>query len=69
MPKQKTHSASSKRFKVTGSGKFVRSRGHKQHKATPKSSRQKRNLRGTTVAHSGDERRIAEAIPYAKKNR
>lgn len=66
MPKQKTHSASSKRFRLSGSGKPVRSRGAKKHKATCKSTKQKRNLRGVTVASKGDEKRIKNAIPYAK---
>ncbi len=66
MPKQKTHSASSKRFRLSGSGKPVRSRGAKKHKATCKSTKQKRNLRGTTVANKADEKRILRAIPYAK---
>ena len=67
MAKQKTHSASSKRFKVSGSGKLLRSRGHKKHKANPKTTKQKRNLRGTTVANKADEKRIRKALPYAKR--
>lgn len=66
MPKQKTHSASSKRFRLSGSGKPVRTRGAKKHKATCKSSKRKRNLRGTVVSSKGDEKRIKAAIPYAK---
>lgn len=66
MPKQKSHSASKKRFKATGKGKFKRSRAHSKHKAASKSSKQLRNLRGTKVAHKDDEKKIREALPYAK---
>jgi len=31
MPKNKTHSGASKRFKVTGSGKVLRERAGKRH--------------------------------------
>lgn len=64
MPKQKTHSASKKRFKITGTGKAVRSRGHRKHKLTGKSSKRKRNLKGTTIAHKADQDRIKKLIPY-----
>ena len=47
MPKQKTHSASKKRFKISGSGKVMRFHSDKKHKLTCKSPRQKRNLRGS----------------------
>lgn len=66
MPKQKTHTASSKRFRLSGSGKPVRSRGAKKHKANCKTTKQKRDLRGTTIASKSDEKRIKRAIPYAK---
>lgn len=45
MPKQKTHKASAKRFKVTASGKITKrspSRGHLQSGKTPKRKRQLR---------------------------
>lgn len=65
MPKQKTHTASSKRFRISATGKPIRSRGAKKHKATCKTTKQKRNLRGVTVASSADAKRIKKAIPYA----
>ncbi len=64
MPKQKTHSAASKRFKFSGSGKPIRSRGAKKHKATCKTTKQKRNLRGVTVASNADKKRIEKLLPY-----
>ncbi|MBP8989491.1 MAG: 50S ribosomal protein L35 [Clostridia bacterium] len=64
MPKQKTHSSSKKRFKVTGTGKVLRTQAYKQHKLGNKSSKRKRNLRKTKVASPADQERIRQLIPY-----
>ena len=45
MPKMKTSRAAAKRFKVSGSGKLVRSKAYKSHILTKKSQKRKRNLR------------------------
>ena len=44
MPKQKTHSGTKKRIKVTGSGKLMRERTNKRHLLEVKSSRRTRRL-------------------------
>ena len=54
MPKQKTHSSSKKRFKVTGSGKVL----HKQ-------AFRMRHLRHSEVASDANARIIKKMIPYA----
>ncbi|NLB09582.1 MAG: 50S ribosomal protein L35, partial [Clostridiaceae bacterium] len=41
MPKMKTHSSSKKRFKVTGTGKFIRNKAGKQHILTKKTTKRK----------------------------
>lgn len=64
MPKIKTHSASKKRFKLTGTGKVKRSKAFKSHILTKKSTKRKRNLRKSTVAHSTNEATIKMLIPY-----
>lgn len=64
MPKQKTHSASKKRFKISGTGKVIRPRAYKKHKLTCKSAKQKRNLRGSTIASPANESNIKQMIPY-----
>ncbi|MGW6219635.1 50S ribosomal protein L35, partial [Streptomyces olivaceus] len=46
MPKNKSHSGASKRFKVTGSGKVLRERAGKRHLLEHKSSRLTRRLTG-----------------------
>ena len=45
MPKTKTHSASKKRFRLTGTGKLVRRHGMKSHLLEHKSSKRKRGFR------------------------
>jgi large subunit ribosomal protein L35 len=53
MPKNKTHKGSSKRFKVTGTGKVLREKTGKRHILEKKSSKLTRRLSGNTeVAHS-----------------
>ncbi|NLZ56421.1 MAG: 50S ribosomal protein L35 [Clostridiaceae bacterium] len=66
MAKQKTHSSSKKRFKVSGTGLIVRSRAGKKHKLTHKTAKRKRDLRGTTVASPGDAAVVRQMIPYKK---
>ena len=64
MPKQKTHSGSKKRFKVSGTGKVIRFQAYKKHKAEAKSGKRRRDLRGSTTTSKGDEKRIKQMIPY-----
>ena len=45
MPKTKTHSATKKRFRLTGSGKLVRRHGMKSHLLERKTSKRKRGFR------------------------
>ncbi len=54
MPKLKTHRGAAKRFKKTGTGKFVRSKAFKQHIPTSKSRSRKRGLKGTVVVSAAD---------------
>jgi large subunit ribosomal protein L35 len=54
MPKMKTNSSAKKRFKVTGSGKIKRACAYKRHILTKKSTKQKRNLTGTTIVRECD---------------
>lgn len=49
MPKQKTHKASRKRFRVSANGKLLRSQAGKKHLNSPKSGKRKRQLRGKAV--------------------
>jgi large subunit ribosomal protein L35 len=60
MPKNKTHSGASKRFKVTGSGKLLREKTGKRHNLEKKSSKVTRRMTGTTDVAKAD-------VPRAKK--
>ena len=52
MPKQKSHKASRKRFKVSATGKLMRNQAGKKHLNSPKSGKRKRHLRGK-IAETG----------------
>jgi large subunit ribosomal protein L35 len=65
MPKMKSHSGASKRFKKTGSGGFKRKQSHLRHILTKKSSKRKRHLRGTEMVAKSDQQLIERMLPYA----
>lgn len=62
MPKAKTHSGASKRFKVTGSGLIRRNRAGHSHLLEKKTSRRKRRLRQATLVHPSEHPRIRKAL-------
>ena len=63
MPKLKTHRGAAKRFKKTGTGKFVRSKAFKQHILTSKTRGRKRGLRGTVVVADADQAKLRRMMP------
>ncbi len=65
MPKMKTRRAAAKRFKVTGSGEFKRSKAFKSHILEKKSPARKRNLRKATLVSKSDYERVTKMLPYA----
>ena len=62
MPKQKTHSGTSKRFKVSGSGKILRQKAGRRHLLEHKSSRVTRRLDGVAVVSPNDAPRIKRLL-------
>jgi len=65
--KLKTYKAAAKRFRVTGSGKIVRTKGGKGHLRRNTSKRTKAKLASMIVVESsGDKRRIKRMLPYMK---
>jgi large subunit ribosomal protein L35 len=65
--KLKTHKATAKRFKYTGSGKLVRTKGPKSHLRRNKSKRVRNQLsQMTEVTSSGAKRRVRRLAPYLK---
>jgi len=66
--KLKTYKAAAKRFRVTGSGKIVRTKGGKSHLRRRRSYRAKSKLSSMLVVESsGEKRRIKRLLPYMKK--
>ncbi|MFO1487203.1 MAG: 50S ribosomal protein L35 [Verrucomicrobiota bacterium] len=61
----KTKKAASKRFKITASGKVLRSSAGRRHLAQTKSPKRRRNLRGTTTVHPRDVYRITQNMPFS----
>ena len=64
MPKIKTHSGAKKRFKLSKNGKVMRGHAYKSHILNKKSTKRKRNLRGTTVADVTNVKAVLRMIPY-----
>ena len=62
MPKNKTHSGASKRFRVTGSGKIRRQKTGLRHHLELKSSRTTRRLSGTTEVAKADVKRAKKML-------
>lgn len=66
--KMKTHKATAKRFRVTGGGKVVRTKGGKSHLRRRKSSRSKRKFdKMLEVTHNGDIKKVKKLAPYLGK--
>lgn len=67
MPKIRTHKTAQKRFRVTGSGKIMRTKGGKSHLRRKKSKRVLRSLdKSFLVTTPGEKIRIRRLTPYLK---
>ncbi|MCD6555005.1 MAG: 50S ribosomal protein L35 [Chloroflexi bacterium] len=70
MPKIKTHKATAKRFKYTGTGKLMRTKGGKSHLRRKKPKRTKRLFdRMLEVTDRRSIRRVRTLAPYLKKQK
>ena len=66
--KLKTYKAASKRFRMTGTGTIVRTKGGKSHLRRRKAKRSKQMFSEMIVVTApGDIRRIKRLTPYMKK--
>ncbi|EGY53499.1 50S ribosomal protein L35 [Neisseria shayeganii 871] len=65
MPKMKTKSSAKKRFKVLGNGGVKRAHAFKRHILTKKTTKNKRQLRGTSMVNERDLAAVAKMLPYA----
>lgn len=58
MPKQKTHKATKKRFRLSAKGKAMHRHAGTSHLAAGMSKKRRRNLRGTTAADGVEAKRV-----------
>jgi large subunit ribosomal protein L35 len=65
MPKMKTKSGAKKRFKVRPGGSIKRASAFKRHILTKKTTKSKRQLRGTTAVVAADSNSVRAMMPYA----
>jgi large subunit ribosomal protein L35 len=61
----KTKKSVAKRFKITGSGKVLRSRAGKRHLLQTKNAKRRRGLSGTTLVDKTDTYRILQNLPFS----
>jgi large subunit ribosomal protein L35 len=62
MPKNKTHSGSKKRFRVTGSGKIMHEQPGMRHNFESKSSHRTRRLSEDKVLARADTKRVKRLL-------
>ena len=62
----KTKKSVAKRFKITASGKVLRSRAGKRHLWQTKNPKRRRGLRATGLVHKTDEYRIKQNLPFTR---
>jgi len=62
MPKQKTHSGTKKRFKVTGSGKIMKQQAGMRHNLEVKSSEVTRRLNQDKVLSPADAKVVKRLL-------
>ncbi len=64
MPKMKTRKAAAKRFKQTGTGKYLHNCANGRHILTKKSSSRKRRLGRDAAVGSSEMARLKASLPY-----
>ena len=62
MPKTKTHSGASKRFRRTGTGKLVREQANRRHLLEHKPTKRTRRLEGRTAVSAKDTKRVKKLL-------
>lgn len=69
MPKMKTHKGTAKRYRKTGSGKWVRPKAWRGHHLEIKSSRRTRRYDGVAEASKTHTAQLERLMPYAGKGK
>lgn len=62
--KRKTHRGARKRFKITASGKVLRSHSGKRHLLGTKPASRSRRMRKAALVDPADARNVREMLPY-----
>ena len=65
MPKMKTKKSAAKRFRVRAGGSVKRGQAFKRHILTKKTTKNKRQLRGSTSVHETNAASVRAMLPYA----
>lgn len=65
MPKLKTRRSAAKRFKKSGSGKFMRRKAYKNHLLEHKGRDRKRRLSQKNVVSEQDADNVQAMLPYS----
>jgi len=63
MPKIKTNRAAAKRFRKTGTGKYIHSKSNAGHILTKKTTKRKRNLRQSKTIDKTDKKKVRLLLP------
>jgi large subunit ribosomal protein L35 len=67
MPKLKSKSGAKKRFRITGTGKVLAAHAGKRHGMIKRTTKQIRQLRGTTAISESDAVRVRKIfLPYGR---
>lgn len=67
--KLKTHKATSKRFRLTGSGTLVRTKGGKSHLRRRTAKRTKRLFKRMITVAKADQRKVHRLAPYLSRHK
>ncbi|MBM3949022.1 MAG: 50S ribosomal protein L35 [SAR202 cluster bacterium] len=64
MPKLKTHKGAAARFRQTGTGKFVRMKGHRSHIRRTKHAKVRRLFSRKIASAPVDRKKLKSVMPY-----
>ena len=64
MPKLKTHKGAAARFRVTGTGKLVRMKGHRSHLRRKKPASVRRSFSKKIPVSPADVRTVRKLLPH-----
>jgi len=67
MPKMKTHKATAKRFKITGTGKLLRRKQRSTHLRRNKSKRVRRSFDKDHPVSRADQKRVRRLLGLRKR--